>query len=213
MNSAVCRSKVPRFSAAAAASLAYSEDGSGLTAVLFQRQPSALDSEVLVVGFGSAANGRRSGSSRWLGLVAAPLTRLCFQPPNVKFQGTADSRQGNRPTSGIGVRRHSPAKSERQQPVSCSQSPGLDCPCAATTKDAPEKVETTRDDGGRLGTSWAQAHPRGTTTGYDGSLDGDFLTSECGGTIRSCACRGTSRMRFSSIYSTRSQGRLHRLGP
>ncbi len=53
-----------------------------------------------------------SGSCRWLGLVAASLTRLCFQPPNVKFRGTADGCQRNWPTSGIGVRRHSQAKSE-----------------------------------------------------------------------------------------------------
>jgi len=58
-----------------------------------------------------------SGSSRWLGLVSASLTRLCFQPPNVKFRGTADSRPRHWSTSGIGVRRHSPAKSERQQTV------------------------------------------------------------------------------------------------
>jgi hypothetical protein len=55
MNSAVYRSTAPRFSAMAVASLAHSEDGSGLTAVLFQRQLSAFESEVLAVGFGSAA--------------------------------------------------------------------------------------------------------------------------------------------------------------
>jgi hypothetical protein len=60
MNSAVCRSTAPRFSATAGASLAYSEDGSGLTAVLFQRQLSAFESEVLAVGFGSRPGFRRS---------------------------------------------------------------------------------------------------------------------------------------------------------
>ena len=54
----------------------------------------------------------------WQGLVAASLTRLCFQPPNVKFRGTADSRPKNCPTSGIGACRHSSAKSDRQHPVS-----------------------------------------------------------------------------------------------
>ena len=58
-----------------------------------------------------------SGSSRWLGLVAASLARPCFLSPNVKFRGTADSRQRNWPTSGIGARRHSPANSERLQTV------------------------------------------------------------------------------------------------
>lgn len=55
MNSAVCRSTAPRFSATAIASLGYSEDGSDLTAVLCQRQLSAIESEVLAVGFGSGA--------------------------------------------------------------------------------------------------------------------------------------------------------------
>ena len=40
-------------------------------------------------------------------------------PPNGKFRGTPDSRPRDWPTSGIGARRHSLAKSERQQPV-CS---------------------------------------------------------------------------------------------
>ncbi len=59
-----------------------------------------------------------SGSSRWPDLVADSVTHLRVPPsPNVKFRGAADSRHRNWPTSGIGARRHSPAKSERRQTV------------------------------------------------------------------------------------------------
>ena len=59
-----------------------------------------------------------SGSSRWPNVIADSLTRLrAPPPPNVKFGGRADSRPRTWATSGIGVHRHSPAKSERQQPV------------------------------------------------------------------------------------------------
>ena len=58
------------------------------------------------------------GSSRWLDLVAESPTRLRAPPtPNVKFRDTADSRTKNWPAPGIGDRRHSSAKSERQHPV------------------------------------------------------------------------------------------------
>ena len=59
-----------------------------------------------------------SGSSRWPNIVPDSLTRLrAPPPPNVKFGGRADSRPRTWATSGIGVHRHLPAKSERQQPV------------------------------------------------------------------------------------------------
>ena len=59
-----------------------------------------------------------SGSSRWPDLVAESVTHLRVPPsPNVKFRSTADGRPRSWPTSGIGARRHSPVKSERQQPV------------------------------------------------------------------------------------------------
>jgi len=51
------------------------------------------------------------------------MVAVCMNLPRalprtkVRFQGTPDIRPGGRPTSGIGARRHSPAKSERQQSV------------------------------------------------------------------------------------------------
>jgi hypothetical protein len=50
-------------------------------------------------------------------------------------------------------------------------------------------------------------------TGSDACLDGYFLISEGSGTIRSCAFRGTSQKRFSSICSIRSQGQRRRINP
>ena len=73
-----------------------------------------------------------SGSSRWPNIVPDSLTRLRALPPsNVKFGGTADSRPRDWPTSGMGARRHSPAKSERQQPVCSCQRSALSMSCAA----------------------------------------------------------------------------------
>ena len=43
-------------------------------------------------------------------------------PPKVKFRGTADSRLSDRPMSGIGARRHSPAYPDRLQSVSSRHS-------------------------------------------------------------------------------------------
>ena len=73
-----------------------------------------------------------SGSSRWPNIVPDSLSRLRALPPsNVKFGGTADSRPRDWPTSGMGARRHSPAKSERQQPVCSCQRSALSMSCAA----------------------------------------------------------------------------------
>ena len=73
---------------------------------------------VRMTGMGRQRPFAASGSSRWPDLDADSLTCLrAPPPPNVKSRGTADSRQRSWPTSGIGTRRHSPAKSERQQTV------------------------------------------------------------------------------------------------
>jgi len=59
-----------------------------------------------------------SACSRLLNVVAEQLTRpYAPLPPNVKFRGTADSRQRSWPTAGVGACRHSPTKSERPQAV------------------------------------------------------------------------------------------------
>ena len=80
-----------------------------------------------------------SGSSRWPDLVAESVTHLRVPPsPNVKFRGTADSRPRNWPRSGIGTRRHSPAESERLQPVS-SRLPDRDRPvCSVRSRSQPD---------------------------------------------------------------------------
>ena len=68
-----------------------------------------------------------SGCSLSANRVAHWTTRPThLTPPKGRFRGTAAVRPNDRPTSGIGARRPSPSKLDRQHPVSsgCSRSVG-----------------------------------------------------------------------------------------
>ena len=98
-----------------------------------------------------------SGSGRRPDIAAACLTPLRALPSaKGRFQGTPDNRPKGRSMSGIGVRRHSPAKPEGQQTVlnsppnilNCAvpngEGQGSRCRCAHTqTKSATMMVMST----------------------------------------------------------------------
>ena len=100
-----------------------------------------------------SAQGRKdryaaSGSGHWPDIAAACLTPLRALPSATgRFQGTPDNRPEGRSMSGIGVRRHSPAKPEGQQTVLSRRSRfpwrrRLDGPCHASTPLQPVGVDS-----------------------------------------------------------------------
>jgi antitoxin CcdA len=56
-------------------------------------------------------------SSRWMAITEVLTLPRVLPPTEVRIRGTADSRPGDRPKSGIGARRHLPAHRDRLQTV------------------------------------------------------------------------------------------------
>lgn len=106
----------------------------------------------------STAEGRKdlyaaSGSGHWSDIAAACLTPLRALPSaKGRFQGTPDNRPEGRSMSGIGVRRHSPAKSERLQTVCCGHQLG-------STRRSPIAARPSLAEDPRHSTSRPSASP------------------------------------------------------
>ncbi len=83
-------------------------------------------------------------------------------------------------------------------------------PSAADQPTSQRKLKHCVTAVGLPETSWVSAGHHGTMQCHEASLDRYFRAPSGSGTIRLCACLGTSRKRFSSICSTRRQVQLRR---